>query len=320
MKRILFIKANPIDTADLRLENEENCIREALERSSDRENFVFETRGAVTVDALLNYLLTLKPNILHISGHGSSDEMLFIEGEDGYKEEISISKLTNFLTNFLDHMECLFLNACHSLKDIDNLSEEIPYIIGMRQEIPNDTAIDFSTSFYNSYFNGRSVKDSYKVALDRISLRNFDDELIPRFIDNKVVKIVDPSENTDESGPVSDLENKLVSLEEIELVKEQNRKKLKFYKALIGVCAIGTIGIATGTYFFFGHEILTTLGGFIPGTTITLPIVEINKNKKRIDLLNLFELKRKRMVKALSNLTESDVENINYEFEKIITT
>ena len=63
MKKILFIKANPIDTADLRLENEENSIREVLERCEHRNNFVFETRGAVTTKALLNYLLSLSPNI-----------------------------------------------------------------------------------------------------------------------------------------------------------------------------------------------------------------------------------------------------------------
>ena len=314
MKRILLIKANPIDTSDLRLENEENRIRSALERSSKRENFVFETRGAVTIDALLDYLLTLKPNVLHISGHGSSDEMLFVEDADGYKEEISIVKLTNFLHNFLDHIDCLFLNACHSLKNIDDLSEKIPYIIGMRREIPNDTANEFSTSFYNAYFNGKSVKDAYKVALGRISLRNFDDELIPRFIDNgksgedSKVEMLDQNE----------LEHKLVSIEEINLVMEQNRKKVKFYMRIAIGCAAGAVAIAVGG-IYYSNEIISSLVGLVPTGIISLPWMEINKNKKRLDLLNLFELKRKRIVKALSNLSDTEVENMNYEFNKIIT-
>ncbi|AVI52213.1 hypothetical protein C5O00_14025 [Pukyongia salina] len=319
MKKILFIKANPIDTADLRLENEENSIREVLERCEHRNNFVFETRGAVTTKALLNYLLSLSPNILHISGHGSSDEKLFIEGEDGYKEEISIAKLSNLLANFLNHIECLFLNSCHSLAHIEEISDDIPYVIGMREEIPNDTAILFSTSFYNALFNGKSIKDSFKVALDMISLRDFDDELIPRFLDNSD-KI--PPEGPVTTGPevVSSggIEEKLVSQEEIDLVQKQRADKVRFYKRLIVVCVVVAIGISVGTYFI-SKETLTALGGLLPSGLIALPFKEIEKNKKRIELLTLFKLKRKRFLRALASITDGDIDNLNDEFERIIT-
>ena len=318
MKKILFIKANPIDTSDLRLENEENSIRDALERCSKRSDFAFETRGAVTTEALLNYLLSLKPNILHISGHGSSDEKLFIETSDGYTEEISIAKLSNFLINFLDHIECLFLNACHSLSNIENISDKIPYVIGMREEIPNDTAIMFSTSFYNSYFNGKSVKDSFKVALDLISLRDFSDELIPRFIDNSA-NVVPPG--GDPVAVVDDnkvLEELLVSEEEIELVRKQRKNKNKFYSRLIIACVAVAVIIA-GVAFVISEQSLTAIGGLVPSGLIPLPFKEIEKNKKRIELLNLFELKRKRFIRAMRNITDADIENLNEEFERIIT-
>ncbi|KAA3625435.1 MAG: hypothetical protein DWP94_00875 [Flavobacterium sp.] len=319
MKKILFIKANPIDTADLRLENEENSIREVLERCEHRNNFVFETRGAVTTKALLNYLLSLSPNILHISGHGSSDEKLFIEGEDGYKEEISIGKLSNLLANFQNHIECLFLNSCHSLAHIEEISDDIPYVIGMREEIPNDTAILFSTSFYSAFFNGKSIKDSFKVALDMISLRDFDDELIPRFLDNSgKVTPVEPVIMSPDVVSSGGIEEKLVSQEEIDLVQKQRADKVRFYKRLIVICAVVAIGISVGTYFI-SKETLTALGGLLPTGLIALPFKEIEKNKKRIELLTLFKLKRKRFLRALASITDGDIDNLNDEFERIIT-
>ena len=63
-----------MDSDALRLDVEENAIREVLGGSDQKQLFVFESRGAVTKDLLIDHLLKIKPNILHISGHGNSDE------------------------------------------------------------------------------------------------------------------------------------------------------------------------------------------------------------------------------------------------------
>jgi len=109
-----------------------------------------------------------------------------------------------------------------------------------------------------------------------------------------------------------------VSQEEIDLVQKQRADKVRFYKRLIVVCVVVAIGISVGTYFI-SKETLTALGGLLPSGLIALPFKEIEKNKKRIELLTLFKLKRKRFLRALASITDGDIDNLNDEFERIIT-
>lgn len=325
MEKILFIKANPIDSENLRLEQEEKRIREALSRSQSQKKFDFQTRGAVTKENLLDYLFEIKPNILHISGHGDSENSLFLEDKEGYKEEISIEKFSKFLGNFLDHINCVFLNACHSLAEINGLNKDIPNLIGMRKEIGDQVAIDFSSSFYTSLFNGKSVKESFKIALDIISLTSFDDELIPKLIESpKAQKIQEETKETAivdkrPSNPSGEIEKKLVSNEEIEMVKRQKEKKVRFYKMVILFAFIIAITSSAALYMLNESLFATVISAVLPAALGLLPIVEIRKGTKSIELMDLYKLKRKRLLTAISNITPEDIKNFNDEFYLRIT-
>jgi hypothetical protein len=151
--KILFIKANPKGTANLHLDNEENEIRDLLERSDNKANFQFMARGAVSTSDLHNYLESYKPSILHISSHGSEEEGIFFQDEENYKQEVSIQNLSIYLKTFTNHLKFVFLNSCHSLSDINQINQDGPSILGMKKEIPNDMAMEFSNAFYSSFFN-----------------------------------------------------------------------------------------------------------------------------------------------------------------------
>ncbi|UOB18406.1 hypothetical protein [Abyssalbus ytuae] len=313
MQKILFIKVNPVDTANLRLEKEENSIRNALEKSVKRAEFELVSRGAVTTEDLLQYLVTIKPNILHISGHGDEQNNLFFEDHEGFKEEIPISKFSLLLDNFMDHIHCVFFNACHSLSKIDNLSNQLPYIIGMRKEIADDIAINFSQAFYTAYFNGKNIHESFTIALNIISLKNFNDELIPRLLENT------NHGETELTRKQNFLEQKLVSDEEVEMAKNQKKRKMKFYYRLAAGTFILAAIFATALFFLNQNMLVTLLGGVFPGILGSLPFVEIKKGKNSLDLINLFDLKRKRLMKAISYLTKEEVDKLNEEFYNILT-
>jgi hypothetical protein len=310
VQTLLFIKANPIDTADLRLEKEENNIRDALQKSEHRKNFDIEARGAITTEYLLEYLVNVKPNILHIAGHGGSNDSLFLEDKDGRKDEISISRFSNLLENFLEHLDCVFLNSCHSLSDISDLSDEIPFIIGMKKEIADEVAINFSTAFYTALFNGRSTPDSFEIALDMISLKALEDEQIPRLIINSK-KLDSKSEEKEERD--------LVSEEEILMAKKQNKRKVKFYNTLM-VALIITGVAAVALLLIFKQGTLAALGGGgFPLGLMRLPFQEAKIYKECVDLIELFELKRNRQLAAYTRLSEKHIKNLNKDFVRIIS-
>ncbi len=82
MKTILFLAANPLETARLRLDQEYRQISEGLQRSEYRDRYRLESRWAVQAVDLRRALLEETPQILHFSGHGIN-QGLVIEAESG---------------------------------------------------------------------------------------------------------------------------------------------------------------------------------------------------------------------------------------------
>lgn len=295
---------------------EENAIREVLGASDKKQLFVFEARGAVTKDLLIDHLLKIKPNILHISGHGNSDEQLLLEDIEGYKEEVSIQKLSDLLSGFLDHIDCVFLNTCHSLSGIGNFNKKIPYIIGMNKEIPDDVAIDFSKNFYNVLFNGRTIKDAFKISLATIALTDTGDENIPKLIVNSVA--VKKDEEKEQQEDIDVLTSTIISEEEIQVAKSGYTKSVNFYYRLIYVAIALSLGLVVFLFMSNDQDIASSMLGLIPGAFSSYPFLEIQKKKNRITLITLFELKRKRLLKALSQLSDNERKDLNEEFMRLI--
>lgn len=301
---------------------EENAIRDVLGSSSDKHKFDFESRGAVTKDLLIDHLLKIKPNILHISGHGNTDEQLLLEDIEGYKEEVSIQKISNMLSGFSDHIQCVFLNTCHSLAGIDNFNKNIAYVIGMDTEIPDDVAISFSRNFYNALFNGRTIKDSFKIALSRIALTDQGDEHIPKLIVNKeaIVQAVKEAEaaQVNNGNDQNLLINTIISEEEIAAAKYSYKRSISFhYKIIFGALAI-SLGLFAFLYFNGNNDLVSSLIGLIPSALGSYPFMEIQKRKNRITLIRVFELKRKRLLNALSQLSPMERKELNDEFKRLI--
>jgi len=304
------------------LDAEENAIRDVLGSSSDKEKFEFESRGAVTKDLLIDHLLKIKPNILHISGHGNTDEQLLLEDVEGYKEEVSIEKLSNVLSGFTDHIQCVFLNTCHSLAGIDDFNKKIAFVIGMDTEIPDEVAISFSRNFYNALFNGRTIKDSFKIALSRIAMTDQGDEHIPKLIVNKeaiaqVMKETEEAEDNDENNDPQ-LINTIISEAEIAAAKNSYKQSIRFhYKIIFGALAV-SLGLFAFLYFNGNNDLVSSLIGLIPGALGSYPFMEIQKRKNRITLIHVFELKRKRLINALSTLSPTERRELNDEFKRLI--
>lgn len=306
VKKLLFLKSNPVDTKDLRLENEEKKVISAWEGSKNRNEFMVIPRGAVTKEELTNHLHEHQPMILHISGHGSSDKNLFLEDSEGYKEEIPFKKFLGLIENF-NEVKCLFLNTCHSLNTDDKVKTKIPYVIGMKDKVPNSYAIKFSTEFYKAIFGGQDVHNSFSTALDYMDLSPHPIDQIPKLI---------AGSGTGEELTLTRTGNLfLVSEEEISKAKSI-QKTIKKWFVRAGMVALG-MGIALLVLAFSleGSNLLLQLSPiFAPLILGTYPAVEIVRRTERISILELFELKLLRFKKAISKLSMEDIEKLNEEF------
>ena len=181
--RILVVAANPLGSSPLKLDHEVKTIKEALKQSRKRDNFVVEYCLAATPSELRRALLDLEPHVLHFSGHGAGDRgLLFVSDESmgslyrsddgavrsrssGDMDEIKFvpaQPLANLLKLCEDHLECVVLNACYSDVQGNAISANIPFTIGMRDQVADNVAIKFSQGFYDAIGAGKGYESAFK--------------------------------------------------------------------------------------------------------------------------------------------------------------
>lgn len=81
-------------------------------------------------DDLQRAILTLKPQIVHFSGHGVVEEDLTLEDETGQAQLVGAAAIANLFRLFADAVECVVLNACYSEVQAKAIAEQIPYKAG----------------------------------------------------------------------------------------------------------------------------------------------------------------------------------------------
>ncbi len=168
MKKILVLASNPKKTSLLDLDREIRDIREGLQRSLNRDQFVLETRGAVRPEDLRRAMLEVKPQIVHFCGHGTGNQGLVLEDNDGNEHLASTEALSDLFRIFAEQVECVLLNACYSEVQADALFEHINYVIGMNREVRDDAAIAFTVGFYDALGAGESIERAFEIARNAV--------------------------------------------------------------------------------------------------------------------------------------------------------
>lgn len=167
---ILILAANPKGTSSLDLMREIRDVSEGLKRSENRDRFKLEEKVAVRPKDLQNALLETKPRIVHFCGHGTGNEGLAFENDAGGVHLISTEAIADLFGLFDNWVECILLNACYSEVQAKAISDRINYVIGMRQNIQDDSAIAFTMGFYEALGAGESIESAYRFGCNRIQL------------------------------------------------------------------------------------------------------------------------------------------------------
>ena len=180
--KILFLAANPNDTAKLRLDEEIRSIDLALQQSEYRNNFDIKQHWAVRVADLQSYLLRHKPNIVHFSGHGSSSSEIILEDNHGDSKPVPTHALSQLFNLFKDNIRCVVLNACYSKTQAEAIAKHIDCVIGMSKAIGDEAAINFAKAFYQVLGFGRDVKTAFDSGCLQIDLESLNEQNTPKLI------------------------------------------------------------------------------------------------------------------------------------------
>ena len=177
---VLFVAAEPKDQVRLRLDEEVREIQHVLQLAKNRDKFHLEQRMAVRAPDLTQALLDLDPYIVHFSGHGSPKGEICLEAPDGTSMPIPVSALKALFATSNDRLECVVLNACFSEEQAAAISRNVPFVVGMKQEMNDAASIAFALGFYQALGAGRAVPDAFQFGLVQLGLWDLPGALTPQ--------------------------------------------------------------------------------------------------------------------------------------------
>ncbi len=172
--KILLLAAN----SGTRVEREFRAIKRRLHSSSHREHFSVETALGLRPGDFSEMLLRHTPNILHFSGRSDKTGLLLADDSAGHRL-VLYQALTGVLNILKDNIEVLVFNAAFTKGQAEGLSKTFDYTIGMKEELDDESAIDFSANFYQALGFGRTVKEAFELACHSLQIENRDTAKAP---------------------------------------------------------------------------------------------------------------------------------------------
>jgi hypothetical protein len=166
---VLFIAPSPEDQTPLRLDHEVREIQEKVRMSEYRDAVEFHWRPATRISDLFQHLNEVRPHVVHFSGHGDQDALVF-EDHDGYSKSLSTSDLGQLLHISSDRIRLVVFNSCESALQAEHACDHIDAAIGMDQPVEDDAAKVFAGQFYNALGFGKSLKDAFEQARHQVKL------------------------------------------------------------------------------------------------------------------------------------------------------
>ncbi len=167
---VIFLAfANDLGDYLHKLSDEKDAIREALEQMQDEEicEILYETNTSLEQiwDVFDKYQERIA--IFHYGGH-AEDYALLLQNSLGEQQLVNGEGLVSFLAR-QKGLQLVFLNGCSSKRQAEELRDKgIPAVIGTSEPIDDSAAKILAETFYKSLANGRSIKQAWMGAKDRL--------------------------------------------------------------------------------------------------------------------------------------------------------
>ncbi len=173
--RILFVSANPIDTANLRLSAEYRTISQLAEKCQGvRITPVLAVR---TID-LLAAIRQHTPHALHFAGHGDKGGVIVLEDSSGLSESVSAKALARMLRavnkDNSEPVECVVMTACWSAEAKSELVSAVDVSVGSAVELFDETALAFSRGFYTGVLSAANTQAAFEMGQSQVEVENLE--------------------------------------------------------------------------------------------------------------------------------------------------
>lgn len=176
---VLFIASNPLNTQQLRLDEEAREIQEMIRKSDHRDSVLFKTRWATRALDVIQAINEENPTVIHFSGHGSEVEEIVFQDNQGNAKFVSKEAIVQTMMSASDTIKLVFFNTCFSSGQAQAVVEHVDAAIGMTESIGDEAARVFAAQFYSAVGFGLSLSKAFEQGKAALMLEGIPEEDIP---------------------------------------------------------------------------------------------------------------------------------------------
>ena len=161
--RILMLAANPVDRNRLELTEEYRLLRGIVFPNSEMGACDLRVEWAARAEDLHRALMEFKPHIVHFSGH-ANDKVICLEDDERKSHALTKMELGLLFNLTRNWLRVVVLNACHSARQVETLSELVDFVVGTNVPIGDQAALQFTSDFYRTIAYGGTVREAFNKA------------------------------------------------------------------------------------------------------------------------------------------------------------
>ena len=162
VRKILYTSASPSNIDNLQVDFEFKKIKSALAAGSLRDQFeLLSPLMSVSLEDFLKAKHLYKPAIIHFSGHGLQDGLMFATSDNVF-QLVPTELLKEIFKGIDAYTEVIILNACYSSSQAKVISDNGVLVIGMNVPVTDGAAVFFSEKFYSLLSNGQNAGEAFE--------------------------------------------------------------------------------------------------------------------------------------------------------------
>lgn len=188
--KVLFLASDPFNCERLALGREAREIGQRLREATAGSGFDVKHELAARPSDIDASILRHRPSIVHFSGHGGSAGALLLEDNQQQAVPVKPADLARLFRIVKGDIRCVVLNACSSEAHARAIAEHIDCVVGMAAPIQDESALAFSSTYYQALGLHASVKTAFELACNRIDREGLPNANVPRLL---VREGIDPS-------------------------------------------------------------------------------------------------------------------------------
>lgn len=182
--KIALLVTNPDSRSSIQTGVEARCIDEGIRLEGKTGEVDLKIIPAPTLNTLIDTLNSYCPDILHFSGHGGEQTLIFDNenaGENG-GTVLDFDMIAQVVDATSVPPKLLILVACDTLNGAERFLDTVPAVIAMAEPIDDAAACEFSARFYRSLSAGATISNSLTHAKLILKSKGYADARLPALL------------------------------------------------------------------------------------------------------------------------------------------